>query len=104
MVYLGKYKDISGFPVPLLTLFVVLNQMSAVTEGLSTTKTKRFKVKHPKRKLYRCQSYKTFFVTEEDASVRAFVPPSQSWIIFAFNEGGGFVEHLSPTQASQVVT
>lgn len=27
--------------------------MSAVTEGLSTTKTKRFKVKHPKRKLYR---------------------------------------------------
>ena len=28
-------------------------QMSAVMEGLSTTKTKRFKVKHPKRKLYR---------------------------------------------------
>jgi len=27
--------------------------MSAVMEGLSTTKTKRFKVKHPKRKLYR---------------------------------------------------
>ena len=28
-------------------------QMSAVMEGLSTTKTKRFKVKHPKRKLFR---------------------------------------------------
>ena len=31
----------------------VFQMSSAIMEGLSTTKTKKFRVKHPKRKLYR---------------------------------------------------
>ena len=31
----------------------VIQMSSAIMEGLSTTKTKKFRVKHPKRKLYR---------------------------------------------------
>ena len=38
----------------LLTFVNILLQMSSeIMEGLSTTKTKKFRVKHPKRKLYR---------------------------------------------------